>query len=96
MRSESKKLSSKAEESLEEYNWGDWMLYDFFVAKLKKEVKEIGEQKVEYYKNQIIKRSAEISDECLQEQVSGHFIRKLVGEIFILNPSLGGLFVTGT
>ena len=72
------------------------MLYEFFVAKLKEEVKEIGEQKVEYYKNQIIKRSAEISDECLQEQVSGHFIRKHVGEIFTLNPSLGGLFVTGT
>ena len=76
MRSESKKLSSQAEQLLEEYNWGDWMLYDFFVAKLKKEVKEIGEQKVEYYKNQIIKRSAEISDECLQDQVSLHLIRR--------------------
>ena len=69
MRAESRKLSQQAEELQKEYNWGDWMLYDFFVAKLKKEVKQIGEQKVEYYKNQIIKRSGEISSECLQDNI---------------------------
>ena len=70
MRQQKGHLSKQATDLLQEFNWGDFMLYKFFAKRLKEEVLEIGEQKVEHYKNLIIKRSAEFSKECLQENVS--------------------------
>ena len=70
MRKEEKTLSDSAKRLQRLYNWGDWMLYDFIVNKLKKEVLEIGTRKVEHYKNLIIDASERISKECIAPPVS--------------------------
>lgn len=70
MRKEEKKLSKQAEELQRQYNWGDWMLYEFFTQKHYADIREIGIKKVEYYKSQIIARSEEISNECIQQNVA--------------------------
>ena len=70
MRKEEKTLSTLSISRQRNYNWGDWMLYEFFQKKLHREVVQIGLKKVEYYKNKIIARSQQISDECIQQNVS--------------------------
>ena len=67
MKKETKVLSPKSLENLQTFNWADFRLYQYFVQKQRREISEIGEDKVNYYKDMIIKKSEELHSECLKK-----------------------------
>ena len=66
MRKENHGLSKKSLKNLEIFNWADFRLYNFFAKKQRLEVLEIGKEKVDLYKNLIIKRSEQLFSECIK------------------------------
>lgn len=81
MKKDGKTLSKTAKRQVRDLNWADHSLYDYFKAKLDKEgllldptkkmqiiflVKMIGAEKVKEVADLIIKRSEQVSVECLQ------------------------------
>ena len=66
MKKEDHGLSKKSLKNLEIFNWADFRLYNFFAKKQQLEILEIGKEKVDLYKNLIIKRSEQLFSECIK------------------------------
>ena len=66
MKKEDHGLSKESLKNLEVFNWADYRLYNFFVKKQQQEIIEIGKETVDFYKNQIIKRSEQLFSECIK------------------------------
>merc|ERR1712227_293116 len=70
MKKEDHGLSKKSLKNLEIFNWADYRLYNSFVKKQQQEIVEIGKEKVDFYKNHIIKRSEQLFSECIKSDNS--------------------------
>ncbi|XP_054709248.1 galactose-3-O-sulfotransferase 4-like [Uloborus diversus] len=64
-----KNLTVEAIKNLKEWNWGDQLLYDHFLQKFEKAVKEFGKEKMELEVQELRKRRNDWFDFCVQERV---------------------------
>ena len=67
MKKESKSLSDSDREKLKHFLWADYLLYEHFTKRLKREIEKFGTEKVEKIKDEIIRLSEQLSEECLEE-----------------------------
>ena len=66
MRKEEKTLSDDSIRRLKQLNWADYKLYDRMNKRLKREVQQIGEEKVAHYVDLINERIQVYVDECIE------------------------------
>ena len=66
MRKEERTLSDDSLRRLKTLNWADYKLYDRMLKRLKREVKEIGEDTVAHYVELINERIQVYVDDCVE------------------------------
>lgn len=66
MSSKSKEINAEAKSNLKKLNWADYRLYNYFKNKLHKEINEIGKNRVEQVKAEILERTNQLTAECIE------------------------------
>ncbi|GFT59445.1 galactose-3-O-sulfotransferase 2 [Nephila pilipes] len=69
MGSYKKNLSEEAVKNLEDWNWGDKMLYDYFLTKFHKTINEFGRERLNNEVQELRKRRNEWFEYCIQKKV---------------------------
>ncbi|KAF8790992.1 Galactose-3-O-sulfotransferase 3 like protein [Argiope bruennichi] len=89
-------LSEEAIKNLEDWNWGDKMLYDYFLAKFQKTVDEFGRKRLKTEVEELRKRRNEWFEYCIQQKVEAKNLtsyniwsNKVAG--YVLKPNINNI-----
>ncbi|GIY18349.1 galactose-3-O-sulfotransferase 2 [Caerostris extrusa] len=93
MKNYKKNLSDEAVKNLEEWNWGDKMLYEYFLAKFHKTMDEFGREQLKIEVEELQRRRNDWFDYCIQKKVEAKNLtsyniwsNKVAG--YILKPNI--------